>query len=784
MFDDFRFAVRRLRHSPGFTIVALLTLTLAIGVNVSVLSIADAVLFRPLPYEDPDTVFVLRMIDKHTGQRYTRIAGDLMEAINSHHSSVSPVAMAGAGPRIVVDGPAGAEVVSSAGVTENYFRLLGVRPAHGRVFGAGDALAPQRPAMLSHTAWRTRFGGDPEVVGRALTIGGLTLDIVGVLPPDFVFPSTFVRRPDVVTVLPLTALGGGAFHPVVRLEPGVTALHAQAEMDTLIVPRTRRPGRTEDVSIVLDDVRSVIYPVARSVMLLLVAAAALVLLIGSANLANMLLTRTTRQERESGVRAALGAGRLRLVRPVLFESLIVGLFGAFLALFAGWATFDLLLPHVPRLAYGSAPVGVDGRIAVLALGLGLLAGFCFAIMPAWKSARVDPQALLNSRHRLPARGWLKHPLIALQVAASIVLVFGAVVAARAFVALLNVPLGFEPANVVTVSVWPLDRGKNLQDFYIAALKSLRARPDVIAAGAAGSMPLDGQAPDQGMGMPDGTPGPVGLVHVLPGYFDAAGIRLVRGRMLDWNDVRANSGAALLSQSAAAAAFQGTDGLGRTFTNTRGRSFTVVGIVSDVLKSHGSGGDRPPGYIIPGPDARAMTLVVRMKAGVRGNDVLLDLRRQIAPMAPSTPVLAEWWAERIAALSDYRNPRFQTIVLSGFGLLAMALLAIGVYGVIAFLVASRTREIGIRIAIGAEPAALIRHMIRQSIAPALLGVTAGLAATRWMATLAQAQLFDVETSDPVTLAATALTVLTATMLAAYVPARHAARVDPVIALRAD
>lgn len=784
MLDDLRFAVRRLRLSPGFTVVALLTLTFAIGVNVSVLSIADAVLFRPLPYEDPDRVFVLRMIDKQSGQRYTRIAGDLMEAINDHHGTLSPVAMAGSGPRIVVDGPAGAEVVPSVGVTANYFQVLGVQAERGRVFNEQDASGPQRPAMLSYSAWRTRFGGDPGVVGRAHSIGGLTFDIVGVLPADFVFPSTFARRPDVVTVLPSTALRGGAFHPIVRLDPGVSAPQAQAEMDALIVPRTRRPGRTEEVSIALDDVRSVIYPVARSIMLLLVAAAVLVLMIGCANLANMLLARTTRHERESGVRAALGAGGLRLVRPVIFECLIVGLLGGVLALLAGWATFDLLLPHIPRLAYGSAPVGVDGRIAALALGMGLLAGLCFAIVPAWKSARVDPQVLLHSRHRVAPRGWLKHPLIALQVAASIVLVFGAVVAARAFVSLLSVPLGFEPSNVVTVSVWPLDKGKGLQEFYMAALDSVRARPDVVVAGAAGSMPLDGTAPDQSMAMPDGTRTAVGLAHVLPGYFEAAGIRLVRGRLLDWNDVQADAGAALLSQAAAAAAFPGADPLGRTFTNTRGRTFTVVGIVSDVLKSHGSASDRPPAYIIPGTDSRGLTLVLRMKPGVRGKDVLADLKRQIAPMAPGTPVTAEWWAEQISALTAYRNPRFQTIVLSGFALLAMGLMAMGVYAAISFLVASRTREIGIRVAIGARPGALIRHMVRQATVPAAIGVAGGLVATRWMARLAEAQLFDVKTSDPATLLGASLAVLIATLLAAYLPARHAARVDPIVALRSE
>lgn len=786
MLEDLRFAGRRLRYSPGFTTVAMLTLTLAIGVNVSVLSIADAVLFRPLPYDDPDHVFVLRMLNKQTGQRYTRVAGDLLQAINDHHRTVSDVALTGAGPRIVADGPGGAELVPTLGVTANYFELLGIRAARGRIFDRRDGSAAGRPAILTDSGWRSRFSADPDIIGRSVPIGGVTLDVVGVLPADFVFPSTFAGRPHVVTVLPASELRGGAFHPIVRLEPGATPAQAQAEMDALVVPLTRRPASPE-ASIALDDVRSVIYPVARSIMILLVVASGLVLLIGCANLANMLLARTARHERESGLRAALGAGSLRLVRPVLFECLLLGLTGSLLALLAAWATFDLLLPHIPRVAYGNAIVGVDGRLAMIALGMGLLAGLCFAIVPAWKSARIDPQVLLHSRHRAASRGWLKHPLIALQVAASIVLVFGAAVTTRAFIARLNVPLGFEPADVVTISAYPADKKVPIQDFYVSAIQSLAARPDVLAVGAAGSMPLDDQAPDQSMTLPNGAPGPAGLVHILPGYLEAVRIPLIRGRLLDWDDVRGNSGAALLSQSAAAAAFPGRDPLGATFTNSRGRMFTVVGIVADVLKSHAARSaspDPPPGYIIPGADARRLTLVARMRPGAAGNDVLVDMRRQIAPMAPGAPVGAGWWSERINALSDYRNPRFQTIVLSGFGVLAMSLLGIGVYAVISFVVASRTREIGIRMAIGAQCAVLVRQMVLQAAAPAALGIVLGLAATRWMAHLAEAQLFEVKASDPLTLVAAAGTVLVMTFLAAYLPARHAARVDPIIALRAE
>jgi len=785
MLDDFRFAIRRLRHSPGFTSVALLTLTLAIGVNVSVLSIADAVLFRPLPYEDPDRVFVLQMLDRQSRERYTGISAQILQAIDDQHATLSRLGLVQARPSIVVDGRDGAELVRVAGVSANYFTLLGVRAALGRVLDARDAASASRPAMLTYSAWRTRFGADRSLVGRPLRLGGTTLDVVGILPAGFVFPSSFAGRPDVVGLLPSDTLEGGAIHPVVRLEPGASIVQAQAEMDALVMPLARATARGREMTVALDSVRSVIYPAARTIMLFLVAAAGLVLLIGCANLASMLLARNMRLERESGVRATLGAGTARLVRPVLFESLAVGIIGSGLAFLTAWATFDLLLPHIPRVAYGSAPIGPDVRVAFIALAMGIVGGVLFAAVPAWRAAHIDPQVLLQARRRAPrTRSWLRHPLIAVQVAASVLLIFGAVVAARAFIDLLNVPLGFEPSSVVRVSVRPNLRETALQNYYVSILETLAGRADIVAAGASSSMPLDSSAPDEGMVFLDGSSAPAGLVHTLPGYFEAARIPLIRGRSLTMDDVRGDSGAAVISQSAAAAVFPGRDPLGQAFTNSRGRRFTVVGVVGDVLKSHTDRDAWRAVYIVPGDAIRQMTIVVRMRPGNTGDAVLADVKQQIAFRSPQAPVVTDWWSNWIAMLGDYRNPRFQTLVLGGFGLLALVLTATGVFAMIAFLVASRTREIGIRMAIGAEPRAVVTHMARFALAPVLLGAAAGVFATRGMAKLAEAQLFKVDTNDPVTLVVASITVLAAATLAAYVPARHAARVDPIVALRAE
>jgi len=302
---------------------------------------------------------------------------------------------------------------------------------------------------------------------------------------------------------------------------------------------------------------------------------------------------------------------------------------------------------------------------------------------------------------------------------------------------------------------------------------------VIAAGASGSLPLDGSAPDESAVASDDPRRTSGIVHVLPGYFEAAGLRLVRGRLLTQADLTQGGDAAVLSESAARALFPGRDPLGATFGNGRGRQFRVVGLVGDVLKSH----DRqepPPSYVIPNQALRSVTIVVRARA--RRETTLAGVRREISTLAPGAPVRAVWWTDQIASVTAYRNPRFQTIVLGTFAALALGLTALGMFAVTAFTVASRTREMGIRLAVGASPRSLVLLVTRRALVPVSAGIVLGLVGTRWFSDIARTQLFRVETHDPVTLGAAALLVAAIAVVAAYVPARHATRVDPLIILR--
>ena len=370
-------------------------------------------------------------------------------------------------------------------------------------------------------------------------------------------------------------------------------------------------------------------------------------------------------------------------------------------------------------------------------------------------------------------------MLVLQVAFAIVLVFGAAIATRAFVGVLRQPLGFQIDNVAAINV-SLPRGTtDVAGFYRRILDIVTRRPDVIAAGATGSAPLSGAAHWGSVKRPGSDERAAGSMHVLPGYFEAVGVDAVRGRTLTWDD--AGSGGVVVSESAARILFPNVEPLGQTIDSGEGVIWRVVGVVRDVRMTV----ERdlgPTVYAIPTGRSTGMTIFAKFRG--REEAVLADIRQDVGAELAGSSVSTAWWSDRVAELTAYKNPRFQTIVLTSFAAVALALTALGVFGVVAFLVASRTREMGIRAAIGATGASLVALIVRQTMWPVAIGLGVGLVTTRWIGKLAEAQLFKVETNDPVTLALAGLAVVLAAALAAYIPARRAARVDPLIVLRAE
>jgi putative ABC transport system permease protein len=339
--------------------------------------------------------------------------------------------------------------------TPNYLDILGARPHRGRFFTPEDAREGGRAAILSYESWKKRFGGREDIVGRPLVVGAKTFDVIGILPPKLMLPAFFGTKPEIVTATAPPARGekGGSFYPIVRRNPGLAREQVQPRIDAVTQAISARNPRTVNVGPSLQEVRSVMFPVGRPIMKWLFAASSLVLLIGCANLANMLLARSHRNQRATGLAIALGATRMRVIRPLLFESAIIGVAGAAIALVVTSIAFDALLKQVPRGAYGPAPVGVDLRVSLMALGAGLLAGVLFAAVPAWRSSRRDVQALLQNRRAIGrGRSRFGSPMVAVQVALAVMLIFGAAVTTRAFVTVLQIPLGFDDRNVIRLSV--------------------------------------------------------------------------------------------------------------------------------------------------------------------------------------------------------------------------------------------------------------------------------------------------------------------------------------------
>jgi hypothetical protein len=373
-------------------------------------------------------------------------------------------------------------------------------------------------------------------------------------------------------------------------------------------------------------------------------------------------------------------------------------------------------------------------------------------------------------------------MVAVQVALAVVVVFGAAIAARAFVDVLRIPLGFTPDGIALIEVAATgEDGLARQAFYGRVIAMLEDRADIASVGATGSVPVVRGVPwGAARPMPDAADA-ASIVHVLPGYFETAGIGLVAGRLLGREDAGGSASSAVVSESAARALFGGRDPVGMTFVDTDGTSFTVVGVVRDVrmlLENE----PLPPAYVLPGNDTRRMTILVRPRD--RSGAQLASLRSEVSRMATGSIVTVRWWDDAIGSLTPFRNPRFQTVVLAGFAVLALGVTALGIIGVIAFTLALRRREMGIRLALGMAPRGLVGLMMRYALAPVVVGLAAGLLATRVLAQLAEAQLFEVETRDPLTLAATVLVVLLAASAAAWLPARRVTRLDPIGTLKAD
>jgi putative ABC transport system permease protein len=804
---DLRYVLRSLAKAPGFTFIVLLTLALGIGANTAIFTVLNAVLLRPLPFPDSDRLVAVR---ETFGQGYTgSVAGpNVVDWRTRSHSFSGILAFRASSRALVGDGQP--EQVFTAMVSADFFRTLGVSPALGRGFADGEDQGVGTVAVLSDGLWRTRYGADPGVIGRTITLSGQPYTVIGVAPPGFTYPG------DAVAWLPMEyGLGRSAqrsshsYDVVGRLAPGVSLEAARADLASVARQLEREypvdnAGRgVEVVPLAADTVKA-----ARPVLLMLGGAALFVLLIACANVANLFLARAAVRQRELAVRAALGAGRWRLARQVLVEGVVLSLAGGlFGLLLASWGV-DLLVALRPRGIPRLDEIGVDRATLAFALVVSVAVGIGFALFPALTLSHGDPADAFRGEGRGVtggrSGGRFRAALVVAQLSLALILLAGAALLVVTVRRLALVDPGFDPRGAYTLEFtippgkYP-DRARHDQ-YLTRVIDAVSRVRETRAAGATFYLPLgNGQVNGDFTveGAPPAAPGREQYANfrmVTGDYFGALAIPLRRGRLLTPEDRAGAPHVAVVNEALARTAWPGQDPIGRRLTFGDGQDdpdwMEVVGVVANV-KSNGLTADIGPEIFVPFSQIRAdlwtvfqplpVSVVIRSDENLE--TVGAAVRAAIRSVDPEQPVSGPAPAGELVAGAVARQ-RFGMLLLLAFGGLALLLAAVGVYGVMAYAVSQRTRELGIRLALGARPGAVRALVLGEGMLLAGLGIGVGLAGALVLGRLLVGMLYGVRPTDPRVLAAVCLLLAAASVLATLVPAVRATRVNPVDALRSE
>ncbi len=799
LWQDLRYGARMLLKKPGFSLTATVTLALGIGATTAIFTVVNAVLLRPLPYPDAGRLVYVSQTYRGeiigTGEPkflFWREQSQSFEALACYSSYGGAHGNLSAGDE--------AEYASGMRVSEDFFRALGVYPSLGRAFTrAEDTPGGERVAILSHGLWQRRFGGKKEILGQTVSFNDRPMTIIGIMPPQFRFGS------GVDLFMPMQARPNANFDEnadvVGRLKPGVTIAQAQAELKAIAekyraaFPRGMREGESVGAQpyqeLFVGDVRQYLW--------ILLGAGGFLLLIACANVANLQLARATARRRELAVRMALGAGAWRIARQLLAESaLLAAVGGAAGALLAVWGTDSLIAALPQGLLPSVAEIKVDWRVLAFAFGAAIATGLLFGLAPAWQSRKVDVNSTLKEGGDKggAARGRLRGALVVAEVALSLTLLLGAGLLARTFANLTGVEPGFDPRGVLTCQVAlngpRYDTTQEATAFYRDALERINRLPGVEAAAITNKLPLDWQ-----FRMPVVLPEKPDQAHmtqfrmISPDYFRAMKIAVRQGRAFTDADNAAAAPVVIVNEAFTQRFFDGHDPFARQVVIRRGAALQVVGVVADV-KQEGLDKASPPMVFVPiqqMPD-QLMTAVRTFTPSyftIRATGAQLGLasavKRELAAVDSTLAMSQVHSMEEIIGRS-IASQRFNMLLIGLFAGLGLALAGVGIYGVVSYSVAQRTNEIGIRISLGASSADVIRLILKHGLALASTGVAIGLAASFGLTRLMKGLLFGVSATDPLTFATTALLLIGVALMACWIPARRAAKVDPMIALRGD
>jgi putative ABC transport system permease protein len=795
MFQDLRFGLRMLWKNPGFTLIVVFTLSLGIGANTAIFGVVNAVLLRSLPYESPERLVMLSESDGQRKVQSMDVSGPNFLDWRSQAQSFERMAAFDSEENFNLTGGELPERVKGATVSEDFFLTLGVTPVAGRAFLPEEAKPGAAPVvMLSHALWQRRFGGDRGVVGRTIRVNGESATVVGVMPPSFQYPADAELWAPFASALNQFNRSLYMLKVIARLKSGATITQARAELDTIAQRLAQQyPETNKDRGVHLATLHDDVVGDLKPALQVLLGAVLFVLLIACVNVANLLLGRADVRRRELAVRAALGAGRIRLLRQLLVESLLLAFAGGAGGLLLARMGASLLFSIDPSALPGRQEITLDAWLLGFTLLASLITGVMFGLVPAWQLSGADLRASLQIGEGSAAPGSqrLRSALVVAEIALALVLLVGAGLLIRSFWRLVNVETGFETRNVLTMQLQLPEKEyaekPRVAAFYDQLRQRVQALPGVQSAGLVNTLPMSGFFM-QGLeveGAPPLTPGqrPITAFRVTtPGYFGALGIPLINGRVFQETDRAETEAVVIVDRTTARRYWPEGQALGKR-VNLGGPQdpwLTVVGIVGDV-RYHGLDSSVFPTIYAPHAQAHFYRMMLAVRTTTDPLTLVQAIKEQIAALDRNLPISKIQTMEQIVA-GSVTQQRFNLTLLGAFAALALLLAAVGIYGVVSYSVSQRTREIGIRMALGARTRDVSRQVIGQCVKLALLGVALGLggalALTRWMKTL----LFDVSATDPLTFTAIALLLTSVALVAGWIPARRATKVDPLVALR--
>lgn len=816
LFQDLRYGARMLAKSPGFTVVAVLTLALGIGANSSIFSLINAVLLRPLPFNGPDRLVMIWERRASSNDANLPISGHEFAAWREQGPSFEKMAII-RGDGFNLTGAGDPMSIAALRVSAEFFSVLEVAPVLGRTFSQGEDQDDNHIVVLNAALWRSRFGSDPDIVGKTVTLSDQKYTVIGVMQRQCV-GAWLNADPDVWLPLDLPdeerRVGRHSNNVIARLKPDVTLEQAQAELAEIAERLEHQyPNNNVGHGVKIDSLHEATVGSVRLALLVLFGAVGFVLLIACANVANLLLTRAAGRQKEIAIRTALGAGRLRLVRQMLTESCLLAVMGGGVGVLLAMWIVDLLpkikAVNIPRIEQ----IGIDGRMLAVTLGLSLLTGIITGLAPAMRSSRFNLSQALNDGTRTSAglgRRRIGSLLVVLEVALALVLLAGGGLMLKSFVRLIDVDPGFDPHNVLRLDLLlpgpRYARPQQQMRFYGELIERIRALPGVEAVGATTQTPLspgDNWGPFTIEGRPASAPGQdsfAAMRSVSSDYFRAMRVPLRKGRYFTEADARIAlpvmrwfeqqpypehynesqpAPAIIINETMARLFFPDEDPLGKRIRIIASPWLTILGVVGDIHHSALSTRPNPEMYL---SDLQEPSGSLAVMVRTSGDPLALAaaVREQVRAVDKDQPVAITTMDQIFS--NSVGGQRFNMLLLSVFAALALGLAVVGVFGVINYSVAQRTQEIGIRIALGAQRRDILKLVVGQGMVLALLGVGAGLVGAFALTRLISRLLFGVSPTDKITFVVVSLLLTSVALLASYIPARRAMRVDPIVALR--